>query len=104
MSSQTFTFHSPHLKIVIYQGHCPFGVPFKNPPCSASLSPAKIATMGRAPSIVGFAPASIVLYGPKLLSVWPGQKLNNFHPNGPYSYAWHAVTMCSAALLTRYGI
>jgi hypothetical protein len=60
--------------------------------------------MGLAPSLVGFAPFSTLFIGPSLLSVKPGQKLNIFHPSDPYSYTWHAVTMCSAALETRYGI
>jgi len=54
-----------------YQGHCPSA--FKYPPCSASLSPARIASIGFAPSLVGFAPNSTLFMGPRLLSVKPGQ-------------------------------
>lgn len=84
-----------------YQGHFPSSVAFKNPAFSASLSPLRIATMGLAPSSAGFAPASAVLNGPRLLTVWPGQKLKHFQPRGLYSKAWHAVIMCRAALEVR---
>jgi len=92
----------------IYHGQHPSA--FKYPPCSSSLFPSKMATMGFAPSLVGFAPCSTLFYssyqyaphhtepkrlisceedkhtiGPKLLSVKPGQKQNTFHPLGPYS-------------------
>lgn len=56
--------------VLLYHGYWPSFD--RKQACSSSLSPLRILIMGAAPSLVGLAPLSALLWGPKFEIVNPG--------------------------------